>query len=36
MFGKKKQYKNKESLNFKSDNYKMNVNYVTNNLLVAN
>ena len=32
MFGKKKQ-----SLNFKSDNYKLNDdNYVTNNLVVAN
>ena len=29
MFGKKKQNEKKESLNFKSDNYKMNDNYVT-------
>ena len=37
MFGKKKQNEKKESLNFKSDNYKLNDdNYVTNNLVVAN
>ena len=36
MFGKKKQNEKKESLNFKSDNYKLNDNYSTNNLVVAN
>lgn len=36
MFGKKKQNEKKESLNFKSDNYKLNDNYKTDNLVVAN
>ena len=33
MFGKKKQNEKKESLNFKSDNYKLNDNYKTDNLV---
>lgn len=36
MFGKKKQNEKKESLNFKSDNYKLNDNYMPDNLVVAN
>lgn len=36
MFGKKKQNQKKDSLNFTSDNYKMNDNYKADNLVVAN
>ena len=36
MFGKKKQNQNNDSLNFKSDNYKMSDTYRTDNLVVAN
>lgn len=36
MFGKKKQNEKKSSLNFISNNYKLNDSYVTDNLVVAN
>ena len=36
MFGKKKQNQKNDQLNFKSDNYKMNDSYKTDDLVVAN
>ena len=36
MFGKKKEEKNKDSLNFKSDNYQMKESYNTDTLVVGN
>lgn len=36
MFGKKKQNQKDDSLNFESDNYKMNDSYNADNLIIAN
>ena len=36
MFGKKKQNKGNDSLNFKSENYKMSDSYQSDNLIAAN